>query len=120
MGATTTLTPTDYARLAVDVASDKLASDIVMLDLRGVCDFADYFVILTAESARQIDSLAGDIESGMEAQGADLYHREGTAQAGWMLLDFSDVIVHIFRPEEREFYNLEGAWSRGVEAVRIQ
>ena len=102
------------------MASDKQASDIVMLDLRGVSDFADYFVIATAESARQMDSLALDIESALKAAGARLHHREGTAHSGWVLLDFSDVIVHLFRPESRDFYHIEGAWSEGIETVRIQ
>ena len=114
------LQPAEYARLAVDVSSDKQASDIVMLDIRGVSDFADYFVILTAETSRQLDSLSLDIEHTLEAQAAVLHHREGTAQAGWVLLDFGDVVVHLFRPEKREYYQIEGAWSRGKEAVRIQ
>ncbi len=112
--------PVEFARQAVDIASDKQASDIVMLDIRGVCDFADYFVILTAESSRQLASLAVEIEKPLGAEGATLHHREGNADGGWVLLDFGDVIIHLFRPEEREFYQIEGAWSRGVEAVRIQ
>ena len=120
MGVKDILNPGEYARLAVDVASDRQASDVVMLDIRGVSDFADYFVILTAESSRQINSLAEEIEKALEARGAGLHHMEGTADGGWVLLDFSDVIVHLFRPEQREFYHIEGAWSRGIEAVRIQ
>ena len=120
MAAKTILRAVEYARLAVDVASDKQASDIVMLDIREVCDFADYFVILTAESPRQIEALTLDIERALETEGATRHHREGSLQGGWLLLDFSDVIVHLFRPEQREFYDIEGAWSGGVEAVRIQ
>jgi ribosome-associated protein len=112
--------PSERARLVVDVAEQKLASDIVMLDLRGVCDFADYFVIMTAESDRQLQSLAGDVEEALEQWGAVLHHREGGPHGGWLLLDYGDVVVHVFRPEERDFYDLEEAWSRGVEAVRIQ
>jgi ribosome-associated protein len=120
VGAKAILNSGEYARLAVDVASDRQASDVVMLDIRGVSDFADYFVILTAESSRQIDSLAEEIEKALEARGAGLHHMEGTADGGWVLLDFSDVIIHLFRPEQREFYHIEGAWSRGIETVRIQ
>ena len=112
--------PVEFARQAVDIASDKQASDIVMLDLRGVCDFADYFVILSAESDRQLEGLAVEIEKPLGAEGATLHHREGNAQGGWILLDFGNVIVHLFRSKEREFYQIEGAWSRGIEAVRIQ
>ena len=120
MQAKTLLQPSEYGRLAVDVAEDKLASDIVMLDLRGVCDFADYFVILTADSGRQVRSVAADIESALEQQGAALHHREGDPQGGWVLLDFGDVIVHLFQPDEREFYDLERAWSKATETIRIQ
>jgi ribosome-associated protein len=120
MEARATTQPADYARLAVDVASDKQASDIVMLDIRGVCDFTDYFVILTADSTRQLDSVAVDIEQALKGEGASLHHREGGAQSGWALLDFGDVIVHLFRAGERDFYHIEGAWSGGIETVRVQ
>jgi len=112
--------PAEYARLAVEVASEKQASEIVLLDIRGVCDFADYFVILSAASSRQLDSLVFDLEEALEAQGADLHHREGTAQGGWVLLDFGDVVVHLFRPEKREYYQIEAAWPGGKETIRIQ
>ena len=120
MGAKTLLKPAEYARLAVDVASDKLASDIVMLDIRAVAGFADYFVIMTADSGRQIDALSLDLQEALEAQGATLHHREGTSGSGWVLLDFSDVIVHVFRSEQREFYRIEDAWSKALEIVRVQ
>ena len=114
------LQPVEYARLAVDVASEKQASDVVMLDIREIGDFADYFVILTAESSRQMQALVEEIEQALEGTGATLHHREGTHRSGWELLDFGDVIVHLFGPEEREFYNLEEAWSGAIEVVRIQ
>ena len=110
----------EVARLAVDIASDKQASEIAMLDIKDVSDFADYFVVLTVNSPRQLSSLSDDIEDALGAQGAVLHHREGTSGDGWVLLDFIDVIVHLFRPEEREFYGIEDAWSSGLETVRIQ
>ena len=120
MTDTVALGPAEYARLAVDVASDQLASDIVMLDIRNASDFADYFVILTAESTREMENLAQQIERAIKQNGATLHHREGTPASGWMLLDAGDVIIHLFGPEEREFYDLEGAWSQTVEVVRLQ
>ncbi len=120
MAENSRLDPAECARLAVDVASDHQASDVVMLDVTGVCSFADYFVIMTAESTRQISVLVEEIERAIEARGAAIHHREGTPQGGWFLLDLSDVIVHVFRGEEREFYDLEGAWPGAVETVRIQ
>jgi ribosome-associated protein len=112
--------PVEQARLAVDVASDKQASDVVMLDIRGLSDFADYFVILTGESQRQLRALAEDLETALKGTGATLHHREGSSRSAWMLLDFGDLIIHIFGPEGREYYNIEGAWAKAIEVVRIQ
>jgi len=120
MTSQTLLQPLDYARLAVEAASEKQASDIVILDITGVSDFADYFVILTADSSRQINVLVEDIENTLEDQGSTLHHREGTSASGWVLLDFGDLIVHLFQQELRDFYDILGAWSQGVETVTIQ
>ena len=114
------LDPAEYARLAVEVADDHMASDISMLDVREVCDFADFFVLMTAESTRQINTLVEEIEGALKGKDTRLHHREGTSDGGWVLLDFSDVIVHIFRAEDRDYYRLEGAWQGAVETVRIQ
>ena len=103
------------ARLVVEVASDKLANDIVMLDLRGVASFADYFVIMSADSSRQIEALEEDITQALKDEKVSRFHREGTHASGWVLIDFSDVIVHIFGPEEREYYRLERLWSRAPQ-----
>ena len=103
----------------VDVADDKQAVDIVMLDIRGISNFADYFVIMTAESTPQMRELASHLEVALKRKGRELYHREGSPEGGWVLLDFSDVIIHILRPEARDYYQIEKAWAKGVETVRI-
>ena len=113
------LDPTDLAQLVVEVASDKLAADIVLLDLRGVAPFADYFVIMSAESSRQIEALERDISQALKEEKVRRFNREGVPSAGWVLLDFSDVIVHIFGPEEREYYGLERLWSQAPQVVRV-
>ncbi len=113
------LEPLDVAQFAVDVASDKLAEDIVLLDLRGLVPFADYFVIMSAESSRQIEALEEDLTEAMKTAGVRRHRREGTPASGWVLLDFSDVIIHIFSPEEREFYDLERLWQRAPQVVRV-
>ena len=110
----------DHARIAVDVASEGLASDVTMLDVRGISAFADYFVILTAESRRQMEALRESLEKRMETSGAVLHHREGSPAGGWVLLDFGDLVVHMFAPDAREYYQLEGAWPDAVEVVRLQ
>jgi ribosome-associated protein len=108
------------ARLAVEVASDKLASDIQMLDISKVSTFADYFVIASVHSARQLGALAEDLEEALEGAGAQKLRREGGPQSGWVVVDFADVVIHIFGVEERDYYNLAGAWPGASEVVRIQ
>ena len=103
----------------VDLASEKLASDIVMLDLRQVAPFADYFIIMSADSGRQIEALEEDISKALKDLKISRFHREGTPNSGWVLLDFSDVVIHIFSPEEREFYALERLWSHAPQVVRM-
>ena len=80
------VTAVDAARLAVEVASEKQATDIVMLDMRGPPSFTDYFVILSAESRRQMQGLLEDIDQTLEQSGMRLHHREGTTEGGWVLL----------------------------------
>ena len=105
--------------MVVEVASDKLAEDIVMLDLRQVAAFADYFVIMSGDSSRQIEALEEDIIKALKEAQVVPFHREGTAESGWVLVDISDVIVHILGPEQREFYQLERLWSRATQVVRV-
>ena len=116
----TQLGAVEGARLAVDVASEKQATDIVMLDMRGPFAFTDYFVILTGESRRQMQGLLEDIDQALEEEGMVLHHREGTADGGWVLLDYGDLVVHVFAPEEREYYHLEQLWSQATVLFRIQ
>ena len=105
--------------MAIDVASEKLAENIVMLDLRGLASFADYFVIMSADSQRQLKSLREEMTEALEDAGASLHHSEGKSEAGWILLDFTDVIIHLFGSEEREFYRLDQLWSGAPQVVRI-
>lgn len=108
------------AHKAVEVASDKQASDIILLDTRGLCSFADYFVICSGESERQIKTISDEVAQALKKDGILLLHREGTVESGWLLLDFGDVIVHIFTPTEREYYQLGELWSDAPLVVRIQ
>ena len=113
------LDPGEVARLAVEVASDRQAEDIVMLDIRQLTGFADYFVIMSAESRRQLGGLQEDIVKALKDSGTSIHHTEGTAQAGWILLDYSDVIIHLFGTEERAFYRLDQLWSGATQVVRV-
>lgn len=108
------------AQKTVEAASEKQASDIVLLDARGVCSFADYFVICNGDSARQLQSIYDEVEHVLKREGVLPHHFEGTMDSGWMLLDYGDVIVHIFAPTERDFYKLDKLWSEAKPVLRIQ
>ena len=114
------LPPSELAYKIAGVASDKQADDVVVIDIRGLSDFSDYFVVLSVDSNRQLGALTTDIEKALECIGVLKRNKEGHAQDGWVLLDFGDVVVHLLCSEEREFYDLDGLWSDGVELVRIQ
>ena len=90
-----------------------------MLDLRQIASFADYFVVMAAASARQSEALQEDLTLALKEAGVGIFHREGRPAAGWVLVDISNVIVHIFAPEEREFYGLERLWGAAPQVVRI-
>ena len=109
------------ARRIVDLASDKQASDIVLLDIRGISLIADYFVICTVGSERQAGAILKDIgEKVLEEFGRKPLHTEGKPDSGWVLLDYGDVIVHVFSQSQRAFYNLEQLWSAATPIVRLQ
>ena len=104
----------------MEIASDKQAGDIVLLDARKVCSFADYFVICTGDSSRQIRAIYDEIEHSLKKEGVLPHHREGTVDSGWLLLDYGNVIVHIFAPFERELYHLDMLWGEASPVLRIQ
>lgn len=114
------LDPQALARKIVDIASDKQAEDVVMLDLHDVSLIADYFVICNGTSDRQIKSISdGIIESIAKDDKLKPRRTEGTPDSGWMLLDYGGVVVHIFSPEMRDFYRLEKIWSMASPVIRI-
>lgn len=114
------LESTDLAKTIVDAAADKKASDVVMLDIRELSVIADYFVVCTGGNARQINAIRSAVEDKMAELGVRQHGREGGAESGWILLDYGDVIVHIFGPMEREFYRLERLWSSAPTVVYLQ
>jgi ribosome-associated protein len=109
------------AQAIVDALSEHQAEDIVMLDISQISSFSDYFVIATAQNPRHMDALMNVIDKDLANAGIDSLRREGASDSGWVLVDFGPVIAHLFTAEDREFYDLEGLWSRaGVPAVRFQ
>ena len=108
------------ARQAVEAASDKQANDIVMLDASLICSFADYFVICSGESVRQIEAIWQAIRETLKQEGVVPQRSEGAVDSGWILLDLGDVIVHIFSPSLRDYYRLDELWAEATPIVRIQ
>jgi len=103
----------------VDGASDKKANDVVLLRTAEVTTMADYFVICSGRSDRQVGALARAIVDELRDEGVRPLGMEGATNARWVLLDYGSVIVHVFAPEEREYYGLERLWSKAAQVVRI-
>ena len=108
------------ARRIVDLASDKKAADIVLLEIYGLTTLADYFVICSGSSERQVGAIADGIAEGLRDEGVKPIGREGSSSAHWVLLDFGSVVVHIMAPPERDFYQLERLWAEAPLLVRLQ
>ncbi len=111
--------PLDVARRVVELAEDKKAADIVLLDLAGLTTMADYFVICSGGSDRQLAAIADGIIGGLRDERTRPIGKEGTAASHWVLLDFGAVVVHIFTPPEREYYGLEKHWSEAKTVIRV-
>ncbi|HSW44282.1 MAG TPA: ribosome silencing factor [Phycisphaerae bacterium] len=106
----------DFAKMAARIASDNRAEDIVILDLRGLTSIADYFVIATGISDRQLRAIADELEAKGKAVGQKPFQISGYENTAWVLVDFVDVVVHLFDREHRDYYDLELLWG---DAPRI-
>jgi ribosome-associated protein len=118
--AQASLDPNELARLIVQLASDKKAEDIVMLDIHALSIIADYFVICTGTSDRQVRAIAKDIDEQIGKRGIQPVHIEGMQDATWVLLDYGSVIVHVFDPATRDYYRLEKLWAEAPRVLVIQ
>jgi ribosome-associated protein len=94
--------------------------NIALLDVRDIVSFADYFVICSGESERQISAVNDEIIHSLKKEDVLPRHREGTLASGWLLLDYGDVVIHIFAPAERQHYQLDALWQQAKIVVRIQ
>jgi len=108
------------ARRLVKAASEKQASDVLLLDIRAIASFSDYLVLMTADNTRQIAALAAEIPRTVRNLGGTVRHVEGEPDSGWILLDCMDVIVHIFSPDQRALYSLEEVWEQSKVVLRFQ
>jgi len=107
------------ARAAVDAAASKKADDIVLLDIRDVTSMADYFVICSASTDRQLKAVVEGIEQDLKEEGIRPVHVEGQQDSGWVLVDYGDVVCHILKPAEREYYRIEDLWAGAKTLVRM-
>lgn len=114
------LAPLDLARRIVELAEDKKAADIVLLDLGELTTLADAFVICSGGSERQISAIADGIVEGLKDERVKPIGREGTSESHWVLIDYGSVIVHVFTPPERDYYELEKHWGEARVVVRVQ
>jgi len=111
----------NLARAIVDVLDQHKGEDILLLDLRGICGFADYFVLCTGSSERTLRALSEEVVHRVKADHKGTPRGvEGEASSGWVLLDYGDVIAHLFSVELRRYYRLEDVWRSGRIVLRVQ
>ncbi len=107
----------ELAQTCAKVALDAKAEELVILDVQGISSFTDFFVIMNGRSSRHVQGLAEAIEGELRSKRVKATHAEGLQEGMWVLLDFDEVVVHIFYHDQREFYDLEGLWH---DADRIE
>ncbi len=112
------LSSTCHAKKAAAAAVEKKAVDVVLIDMTSVSIMADYFLVCTVYTEAHARGVREAIEESMEESKLALRRREGSDASGWVLLDWGDIVVHIFREEERKYYDLEGLWG-DAPAVRV-
>ncbi|MCX6006167.1 MAG: ribosome silencing factor [Chloroflexi bacterium] len=110
----------EIARRAVELASDKQAEDVILLDARQAASYTDYIVICSAESDRQLDAIHREILDNLKKNSILPYKSEGSSDSGWMLVDYIGVVIHIFSRELRDYYNLESVFEKAPRLLTIQ
>lgn len=107
------MTSLEMAKIAVAALEDKKAHGIRVIKIRDISTIADYLVIADGSNRNQIQAMCKNVEDFLHREGAPMKNREGYANGGWILLDYYDIIIHIFAEEEREFYGLDNIWRDG-------
>lgn len=110
----------EFARKTAEIASEHQGVEILLLDITSIADFADYFVIMTGENKRHIEALSDAITTAMKNTEFKLTSKEGNSDSGWILLDYGDIIIHIFGSEQRAYFQLEELWEDATALIRIQ
>jgi ribosome-associated protein len=106
-------------KLILSRLDDMKAEETIAIDLRGKSAFSDYMVITSGRANRHVGAIAENVAKGLKESGINNIHVEGLPNCDWVLIDSGDVIVHVFRPEVREFYNLERLWTQGPTAAKV-
>lgn len=104
----------------VETLEDHKGEEILLLDLQNIADFADYFIICNGTSNRMLESLADAVQESVKKKFGIIMQIEGGPNDGWLVADLGDVVVHIFSPDQREYYDLEKLWDRGKVLLRVQ
>lgn len=107
----------DKAKLCLQIIRERKAGDPILMEVTELTSFADYFLIASGSSSRQVQAISGYLVQRMREEGFKTYGVEGEQEGQWVLMDYGDVIIHVFYQPIREFYDLEGLW---VEAPRIE
>jgi ribosome-associated protein len=111
------VSPVELARRVAEIADDKQAVEIVALDMRSLVSYTDFLVICTARNERQAKAIHDEVYANLKADGLLPDHVEGEREASWVLMDYLDCILHVFVPDERDYYRLETLWG---EAPRLE
>lgn len=104
----------------MEILENKLGEDIILLDIKDIANFTDYFVIANGTSDRMLDSLSSSVLRGIKTKYQKNTQSEGIARSGWIVLDYGDVVVHLFSPDQRDYYRLEELWSDGKIVLHLQ
>jgi ribosome-associated protein len=110
------MNPLDKALICVDIIRERKATDLVLFEVGTLTSIADYFLIASGKSSRQVNAIAQHLQSRMKEEGFTRFGVEGERDGHWILVDYGDVVIHLFYQPVREFYDLEGLW---VEAPRV-
>jgi ribosome-associated protein len=110
----------ELARTVANLLEEKKGEDIILMDIHDISDFADYFVICSGTSDRMLKALADDLIEQLHKKLQVHARVEGVAEGGWVLVDFGNVIVHLFSPDRRDYYRLEDLWAKGKILLRLQ
>jgi len=110
----------DFAHRLVELAEDKQASEIVLLDIQKVSTIADYFIICSGDNDRQIQAIVDHIDEKINQEFKLNANREGEPQTGWMILDYGALVIHVFRNDQRDYYRLDQLWNKAAPVIVVQ